>query len=53
MRRAFPILALSLALGAPAAETNTPPKAADLSELPLEALMDIEVPKVYGASKLE
>ena len=53
MRRAFPILALSLALGAPAAETNTPPKAADLTELPLEALMDIEVPKVFGASKLE
>ena len=53
MRRAFPILALSLALGAPAAEMNTPPKAADLTELPLEALMDIEVPKVYAASKLE
>jgi len=49
----FPILALSLALGAPAAETNAPPKAADLTELPLEALMNIEVPKVYGASKLE
>jgi outer membrane receptor for ferrienterochelin and colicins len=49
----FPILALSLALGAPAVETNLPPKAADLTELPLEALMNIEVPKVYGASKLE
>src|ERR1035437_5875488 len=37
----------------PAAETSPTPKAADLTELPLEALMDIEVPKVYGASKLE
>jgi outer membrane receptor for ferrienterochelin and colicins len=53
MRRAFPILALSLALGTPAAEVNAKPTAADLTELPLEALMDIEVPKVYGASKLE
>ena len=53
MRRALPILALSLALAVQAAETSGTPKAADLSELPLEALMDIEVPKVYGASKLE
>jgi iron complex outermembrane receptor protein len=53
MRRVLPILALSLALGAPAAEMSPPPKAADLTELPLEALMDIEVPKVYAASKLE
>jgi len=53
MRRAFPILALSLALDAPSAEINTKPKAADLTELPLESLMEIEVPKVYGASKLE
>lgn len=52
-RRALPILVLSLALGALAAEMNTKPQAADLTELPLEALMDIEVPKVYGASKLE
>ena len=53
MRRAFSILALSLALGMPAAEVNAKPTAADLTELPLEALMNIEVPKVYGASKLE
>jgi outer membrane receptor for ferrienterochelin and colicins len=37
----------------PAAETSPTPKAADLTDLPLEALMDIEVPKVYGASKIE
>src|ERR1035441_10903512 len=53
MRRAFSILAISLALGMPAAEVNAKPTAADLTELPLEALMDIEVPKVFGASKLE
>jgi iron complex outermembrane receptor protein len=53
MRRAFPILALTLALGTPAAEVSAKPTAPDLTELPLEALMDIEVPKVYGASKLE
>jgi iron complex outermembrane receptor protein len=53
MRRAFPILALSLALGTPGAEVNAKPTAADLTELPLEALMDIEVPKVYAASKVE
>jgi outer membrane receptor for ferrienterochelin and colicins len=53
MRRASPILVLSLALGMPAAEVTATPTAADLTELPLEALMNIEVPKVYGASKLE
>ena len=37
----------------PAAEVTATPTAADLTELPLEALMNIEVPKVYGASKLE
>ena len=37
----------------PAAEVTPTPTAADLTELPLEALMNIEVPKVYGASKLE
>jgi outer membrane receptor for ferrienterochelin and colicins len=53
MRRVLPILALSLALGMPAAHVSAKPTAPDLTELPLEALMDIEVPKVYGASKLE
>jgi iron complex outermembrane receptor protein len=37
----------------PAAHVSAKPTAPDLTELPLEALMDIEVPKVYGASKLE
>lgn len=53
MRRASPILALSLALGMAAAEVTATPTAADLTELPLEALMNIEVPKVYAASKVE
>ena len=37
----------------PAAHVSAKPTAPDLTELPLEALMDIEVPKVYGASKIE
>ena len=53
MRRASTILAFSLVLAAPAAEMNTKPKAADLTELPLEALMEMEVPVVFGASKFE
>ena len=53
VRRAYSILALSLAIGLPTADVNATPTAADLTELPLEALMNIEVPKVYGASKLE
>src|ERR1039457_3167614 len=53
MRRAFPVLALFLAFAAQAAETSPTPKAADLTEMPLEALMNIDVPKVYGASKIE
>jgi outer membrane receptor for ferrienterochelin and colicins len=33
--------------------TNLPPKQADLTELPLESLMNLEIPKVYAASKVE
>ncbi len=47
------LLALSLALSATAAETNAVPKTSDLTELPLEALMNLEVPKIYAASKIE
>src|SRR5438309_268591 len=47
------ILALSFALSAPAAETNAVPKTGDLTELPLETLLNLEVPKVYAASKIE
>jgi len=36
-----------------AAESSKAQKPSDLSELPLEALMEIEIPKVYGASKFE
>jgi outer membrane receptor for ferrienterochelin and colicins len=36
-----------------AAEINSSAKPLDLTELPLETLMDIEVPRVYGASKFE
>jgi outer membrane receptor for ferrienterochelin and colicins len=53
MRRVSPFLALFFALGAPAAELTPPPKTADLTELPLESLMNIEVPTVFSASKLE
>jgi outer membrane receptor for ferrienterochelin and colicins len=47
------MLAFLVALGAPAAENNPNPSTNDLTELPLEALMNLEVPKVYAASKLE
>jgi iron complex outermembrane receptor protein len=47
------MLAFSFALGAPAALHDPNPPTGDLTELPLEALMNLEVPKVYAASKLE
>ncbi len=50
VRGAFLMLALSLALDAPSAETDLNPNAGDLTELPLEELMNL---KVYAASKLE
>jgi outer membrane receptor for ferrienterochelin and colicins len=50
---AFLLLALSLAFGARSSEIDPTPKTNDLTELPLEALMNLEVPKVYAASKLE
>ncbi|MBI3881773.1 MAG: TonB-dependent receptor, partial [Verrucomicrobia bacterium] len=39
--------------GTSAAEVSPKPAAVDLTDLPLEALMSIEVPKVIGASKFE
>jgi len=53
MRGAFLMLALSSTLGASSAENDLDPPTRDLTELPLEALMNLEVPKVYAASKLE
>jgi outer membrane receptor for ferrienterochelin and colicins len=53
LRRAISFLMLFLALGAPAADVRSSSKSIDLTELPLEALMEIEIPKVYGASKFE
>jgi len=49
------VLALAIlpALDAMAQTTNPPPKQVDLTELPLEALMNLDVPKVYAASKVE
>ena len=53
LRSAFLILACFLPFGALSAEVTPKPKPVDLTELPLEALMEVEVPKVYGASKIE
>ncbi|MGP8201706.1 MAG: TonB-dependent receptor plug domain-containing protein [Limisphaerales bacterium] len=47
------MLVLSFAPGAAPAQTNSSPKSVDLTELPLEALMNLEVPTVYAASKIE
>ncbi len=46
-------LILPLLLASALAEENSRPKPVDLTDLPLEALMNLDVPKVYGASKLE
>ena len=50
---AFLMLSLLSALGAPSAQNNQNPQTNDLTELSLEALMNLEVPKVYAASKIE
>ena len=42
-----------LAWGPRSVEAGPTASAPDLTELPLEALMEIEVPKVFGASKIE
>src|SRR5689334_9016860 len=42
-----------LAASAQAVETISPPKPADLTELPLETLMQMDVPIVSTASKFE
>ena len=49
-------LLIFILLGAwsvPAAESQANQRSVDLTELPLESLMEIEVPKVYSASKFE
>jgi len=47
------VFALLCARPAYAEPTNAPAKQVDLTELPLEALMNLDVPKVYAASKVE
>ena len=47
------LLSCFAALWVRASETETNQNSADLTSLSLEALMDIEVPTVYGASKFE
>jgi len=53
LRGALFMLALPFALAAHSTEVDPNPKTGDLTELPLEALMNLEIPKVYAASKLE
>src|SRR6266436_3177804 len=53
MGRTLQALALSFALAAQSAELNPAPKRLDLTQLPLEELMNLEIPKVYAASKIE
>src|SRR5208337_229610 len=47
------VVSVFLALSAGAQTTNAPTNHVDLTELPLEALMNLDVPKVYAASKVE
>ena len=51
--RVIGVLLLSGAIPIQSQEINTNISSTDLTELPLEALMEIEVPEVYGASKFE
>jgi len=46
-------LALFLAAGVIAEETKSPTKPIDLTELSLDELMKLDVPRVYAASKIE
>src|SRR6266704_3085634 len=47
------LISLSVTLGAAAAQTNAPAKPVDLTEMSLEDLMKLDVPRVYAASKIE
>jgi outer membrane receptor for ferrienterochelin and colicins len=53
LQRVIQTLLLGCSVGALGAGTNSLPATADLADLSLEALMKLDVPKVYGASKLE
>src|SRR3954463_12039738 len=44
---------LVLVLGRPAGGETATAKTVDLTELPIEALMNMDVPKVYAASKIQ
>ena len=50
--RTFQIVLSLLAVSTALAQVEAPPKPADLTELPLEALMNLDVPTVYAASKV-
>jgi iron complex outermembrane receptor protein len=52
-RRALRIFAVLCALGAPWAELQAQSNQVDLTQLSLEQLLNLDVPSVYGASKLE
>lgn len=53
LRHTVVALCISLPLVAGAADSDTNQAPADLTALSLESLMQIEVPKVYGASKID
>ena len=53
MRRTLRTLSFSLVFGSLSAEIQPKAEPPDLTALPLEVLMEMEVPKVYGASKFE
>jgi outer membrane receptor for ferrienterochelin and colicins len=47
------VLLVVVCIGTAMADPAPEPKPVDLTELPLEALMNLDVPKVYAASKVE
>ena len=50
-QRVLPLLLLFAVISAHSAEIAATPPSRDLADLPLEMLMEMEVPTVYGASK--
>src|ERR1035441_6318316 len=52
-RQALIALLIFLPILAQASGSDTNQMTSDLTALPLESLMEMEIPKVYGASKIE
>ncbi|HMC26542.1 MAG TPA: TonB-dependent receptor plug domain-containing protein, partial [Verrucomicrobiae bacterium] len=52
-RSVCPFFILPFLLASAWAQSSSPPKTVDLTDLPMEALLNLDIPKVYAASKVE